>query len=72
MSGISVTEDAVNLYYYLKAKSTVSRQMLDNLFTPPPHYAVSELEREGRGQTCNKLSSGSATDIQGCQYVKSL
>ena len=24
MSGISVTEDAVNLYYFLKAKSTVS------------------------------------------------
>lgn len=28
MSGIAVTEDAVNLYYYMKAKSVVCKSLL--------------------------------------------
>lgn len=32
MSGIAVNEDAVNLYYYMKAKSVVSMKCLLNTF----------------------------------------
>lgn len=34
MSGIAVTEDAVNLYYYMKAKSVVCKYC--SLFTSLP------------------------------------
>jgi hypothetical protein len=37
MSGISVSEDAVNLFYYMKAKSTVRRPLTH------PHFVHSGL-----------------------------
>lgn len=46
MSGISVTEDAVNLYYYLKAKSVVRHNAQANITQSFAH----KLTREDPGQ----------------------
>ena len=50
LAGIDVSEDAVNLYYYLKAKSTVSMHSL----CCGEHAAICSAQSDARGCLCER------------------